>query len=57
MIQKGLKDLRGYLYVGLGVALGVYSVINTQVWGTMELLKLLLVVGMVAVGVYLIRNQ
>ncbi|MCB0492431.1 MAG: hypothetical protein KDC93_08445 [Cyclobacteriaceae bacterium] len=57
MSQKGLKDLRGYLYVGLGVALGVYSVINTQVWGTMELLKLLLVVGMVAVGVYLIRNQ
>jgi hypothetical protein len=57
MSQKGLKDLRGYLYVGLGVALGVYSVINTQVWGTMEFLKLLLVIGMVAVGIYLIRNK
>lgn len=57
MSKQGLKDLRGYLYVGLGVAFGIYSVINTQVWGTSEFLKLLLVMGMVAVGVYLIKNK
>ncbi|MFZ1805658.1 MAG: hypothetical protein WAU36_00460 [Cyclobacteriaceae bacterium] len=51
------SNLRGYLYIGLGIAFGIYSARNAIEWGAWELLELLLSLGMTSVGVYIIVKK
>lgn len=57
MSQNGFRDLRGYLYIGLGIAFGIYSASNAMEWGVWELLELLLALGMASVGAYMIMKK
>ncbi|MEQ8364006.1 MAG: hypothetical protein RH948_14135 [Cyclobacteriaceae bacterium] len=53
----GFRELRGYLYVGLGIAFGIYSARNAVQWGVWEFMQLMMALGMVSVGVYLITRK
>lgn len=52
-----LRSLRGYLYVGLGIAFGIYRVNNVVEWGAWEFLELVVALGMTLIGAYIIIKK
>lgn len=57
MGQKDLVNLRGYLYVGLGIVFCIYSVSNTVTWGVWEFIELMVALGMTLIGAYIIIRK
>lgn len=57
MSQSGFRGIRGYLYIGLGVAFGIYTARNVVEWGVWEFIELLLAMGMAAVGACMIIKK
>lgn len=52
-----LRNVRGFMYVGLGIAFGIYSVSNAVEWGAWEILELVVALGMTLVGAYIIIRK
>lgn len=57
MGQRNIVNLRGYLYVGLGIAFCIYRVTNTVTWGTWEFIELIAALGMTLIGAYIITRK
>ncbi len=57
MGQRNIVNLRGYLYVGLGIAFCIYRVTNTVTWGTWEFIELIAALGMTLIGAYIIIRK
>ena len=52
-----MKGGRGYLYVALGLAFGIYRGAKVVQWGAWDFLDQAIALGMMAVGAYIIFKK
>ncbi len=57
MSNSGFRNGRGYLYIGLGLAFGIYRATKVVNWETWDFLDQILALGMILAGVYLVRKK
>lgn len=57
MSSESFKNWRGYLYVALGIGFGIYRGIKAEQWGSWEFVDLLIALGMIGVGLYVILKN
>lgn len=51
------KSWRGYLYIGLGLAFGIYRGLKVEEWTSWDLLDQALAFGMIGIGLYLVLKK
>lgn len=52
-----IKNWRGYLYISLGLAFGIYRGIKVVDWGLWDFFDQALAICMISLGVYLIVKR
>lgn len=57
MASPGFKNWRGYLYMALGLAFGIYRGLKVDEWTNWDLFDQALAFGMIAIGLFLVLKK
>lgn len=57
MASTDFKNWRGYFYITLGLAFGIYRGLKVAEWTSWDLLDQALALGMIAIGLFLVLKK
>ncbi len=57
MAASDFKNWRGYLYIGIGLAFGIYRGVQVTEWSSWDLVDQAIALAMVGIGFFLVVRK